>query len=179
MPKENGQPAGSCIYEGLVHHRRREPIEHSFSYPLFMMFLDLEELPHLFQDRWLWGYESRTAAVFRRADHFGDPNVPLAQSVRELVIEKTGSAPDGPIRLLAHLRYFGVCFNPISVYFCYDRTAQYVEHIVAEVSNTPWLERHCYVLSIPGDLRSQNKHTFQTQISSSSTMVPQITPEPS
>ena len=113
MPDATQQQSASCIYEGLVHHRRREPIEHSFRYPLFMMFLDLDELPRLFNNRWLWGYESRTAAVFRRSDHFGDPNVPLAQCVRELVTEKTGSAPGGPIRMLAHLRYFdhGVRFQ--------------------------------------------------------------------
>jgi len=48
--------------------------------------------------------------------------VPLASAVRELVAERTGVRPQGPIRLLTHLRYFGYCFNPVSFYYCFERT---------------------------------------------------------
>jgi len=62
---------------------------------------------------------------------------------------KYSSAPTGPIRILTHLRYFGYVFNPVSFYFCYDGAVGHVETIVAEITNTPWGERHCYVLG-PG-----------------------------
>ncbi|MCS6924286.1 MAG: DUF1365 domain-containing protein [Candidatus Binatia bacterium] len=136
----------SCIYRGYVRHRRFAPVSHTFTYSLFLMYLDLDELPTLFHGRWLWSTEGRTLAQFRRRDHFGDPRIPLADAVRALVAHHTGCRPAGPIRLLTHLRYFGYCFNPVSFYFCYDASDSRVETIVAEVTNTPWGERYCYVL---------------------------------
>jgi len=136
----------SALYTGWVSHHRRTPRQHAFRYPLFMVWLDLAELDQVFRGRWLWGVERRALASFRRADHMGDPGRPLDQCVRDLVARATGRWPPGPIRLLTHLRYFGYCFNPVSFYYCYDAAGAGVEAIVAEVNNTPWGERHCYVL---------------------------------
>ena len=58
--------------------------------------------------------------------------------------------PDGPIWLLTHLRTFGHCFNPVSFYYCFDRDGRRLQAIVAEVTNTPWGERHAYVLDGAG-----------------------------
>jgi DUF1365 family protein len=137
----------SCIYEGRVRHRRFTPVEHAFDYRLFMMYLDLDEAPELFSKRWFWAVGRRALAWLRREDHMGDPALPLADAVRDLVAERTGRRPEGPIRLLTHLRYFGYCFNPVSFYYCYDASGERLETIVAEVNNTPWGEQHCYVLS--------------------------------
>ena len=104
----------SCIYEGNVRHRRFRPRPNIFQYRLFFMYLDLQELPTLFSDHTLWSSQRPNFAYFRRRDHFGDPKVPIDQAVRDLVVEKTGRSPEGPIRLLTHLRYFGYCFNPAS-----------------------------------------------------------------
>jgi len=122
------------------------PVGHEFSYRMFMLYLDLGELPQVFERRWLWSARRPALAQFRREDHFGDPAVPLADSVRDLVANETGRRPGGPIRLLTHLRYFGHVFNPVSFYYCFDKHDSRVETIVAEVTNTPWGERHCYVL---------------------------------
>jgi DUF1365 family protein len=122
------------------------PVQHEFSYRMFMLYLDLAELPQLFSGRWLWSARRAALARFRREDHFGDPKVPLDDSVRELVARETGQRPAGPIRLLTHLRYFGHVFNPVSFYYCFDEDDRRVETIVAEVNNTPWGEQHCYVL---------------------------------
>jgi len=120
------------------------------------MFLDLAELPTLFDIHPLWSYERFNIACFRRRDHFGDPKIPLDQAVADLVEDRLGSRPDGPIRLLTHLRYFGHCFNPASFYYCYDSAAEEIETIIVEIHNTPWGERHCYVLSA-----KQNKHPLK------------------
>ncbi len=136
----------SCIYEGIVRHRRYRPRPNAFRYRLFFMFLDLHELPTLFDDHPLWSYEKSNLASFRRADHFGDPKIQLAQAVKDLVETRLGERPGGPIRLLTHLRYFGHCFNPASFYYCYDEADKEVDAIVVEIHNTPWHERHCYVL---------------------------------
>lgn len=136
----------SCIYEGHLRHRRFTPVENVFTYPLFMMYLDLDELPTLFHSRWLWSTERSALARFRREDHLGPADTSLPEAVRTLVAKKTGRRPSGPIRLLTHLSYFGYRFNPVSFYYCFDRHDQRVESIVAEVNNTPWGEQHCYVL---------------------------------
>jgi DUF1365 family protein len=151
----------SCIYRGSVRHRRFHPTPHAFSYSLFMMYLDLEELPSLFAGRWLWSSDHVALAQFRRTDHVGDPHVPLDATIRTLVEQRLGARPGGPIRLLTHLRYFGYCFNPVSFYFCYDATGRHVETIVAEITNTPWHERHCYVLGEDLNEAKGNKKRYR------------------
>ena len=140
----------SAIYEGQVRHRRFTPVENSFQYRLFLVYLDLAELDEVFRGRWLWSTRRFNIAYLRRRDHLGDPAVSIDQAVRDLVEERLGTRPTGPIRLLAHLRYWGHCFNPVSFYYCYAPDGERVETLVAEVHNTPWHERHCYVLG--GDL---------------------------
>lgn len=139
----------SAIYRGSLRHRRFAPRAHAFTYPLFLVYLDLAELDEVFRGRWLWSTRRATLARFDRKDHFGDPRVPLDTAVRDLVAGRTGRRPTGPIRLLTHLRYCGYCFNPVSFYYCFDPSGEKVEVVVAEVTNTPWGETHCYVLDEP------------------------------
>jgi DUF1365 family protein len=113
--------------------------------------VDLEELPALFDGRWLWSARRPAAAWFRRADHLGDPQRPLAESVRELVLERTGVRADGPVRLLTNLRYLGHCFKPVSFYYCFEEGGERLLATVAEVTNTPWGERHAYVLAVEAE----------------------------
>lgn len=136
----------SAIYSGWVRHRRYQPRANAFRYRMYLMYLDLDELDGVFQGSWLWSAQRCALAWFRRRDHFGDPDIDLATSVRDLVEQETGSRPEGPIRLLTHLRYFGLCINPVSFFYVFDAEDRRVETIVAEVHNTPWGERHCYVL---------------------------------
>jgi len=134
------------VYEGWVRHRREVPRPHEFQYRLYMMYLDLAEIPLLFRDRWLWSAERPNLASFRRTDHFGDPQVDLSEAVRGLLREELGRRHTGPICLLTHLRYFGYCMNPVSFYYCWQDGTGQLDAIVAEVHNTPWGETHCYVL---------------------------------
>jgi len=136
----------SAIYHGWLDHRRRVPKAHAFRRRLFMLYLDLAELDEVFRGRWLWSTERAALARFDRRDHFGDPAKPLDEAVRDLVAERTGRRPTGPVRLLTHLRYFGYVFNPVSLYYCFDAEGRGLDAVVAEVTNTPWGERHCYVL---------------------------------
>ena len=147
----------SGLYRGTIRHRRLAPVPHEFRYRLFMLYLDLAELPGVFDGRWLWSARRPALAWFRRADYLGDRDVPLDRAVRDLVFLRTGKRPTGAIRLLTHLRYFGYIQNPVSFYYCFDRSGA-VETIVAEVTNTPWGERHAYVLpAAPGGARHHLK----------------------
>src|SRR5512138_1997757 len=136
----------SALYRGWLEHRRMAPRRHAFRYPLFMVYLDLAELDRVFAGRWLWSTRRLALVRFDRRDYIGDPEQPLDDTVRELVQARTGMRPRGPIRLLTHLRTFGHVFNPVSFYYCFDADGRQVQAIVAEVTNTPWGERHCYVL---------------------------------
>lgn len=137
----------SALYPGWLSHRRHGPRHHAFRYGMFMVLLDLAELGDVFRGRWLWSTSRAALARFDRRDHFGDPAVPLDKAVRDLVERESGRRPAGPVQLLTHLRYFGYVFNPVSFYFCFDAPGGDVTAVVAEVTNTPWNERHCYVLA--------------------------------
>ena len=151
----------SALYEGSVRHRRLAPVGNEFRYPLFQVFLDLSELETVFKGRWFWSTKGPNIAWFRRKDHLGDPAHPLDRSVRDLVEVETGGRPAGAIRLLTHLRYFGYGMNPVSFYYCFDATDKRVETIVAEIHNTPWGERHCYVLTESANEGAAGKKLFR------------------
>ncbi|MDX1763906.1 MAG: DUF1365 domain-containing protein [bacterium] len=146
----------SCLYRGHLRHRRFVPVENDFKYGLFLVYIDLSELPDLFRGRWLWSVDRFNLAWFRRKDYLGDPSVSLDRAVRDRVAERVERRPAGPIRMLTHLRYFGYCFNPVTFYYCYDTAGDQVETIVAEIQNTPWGEKHAYVLD-ESDNRAEGK----------------------
>lgn len=137
----------SAAYEGWVRHRRFEPVEHEFRYPLFLMYLDLAELPGVLDPFPFFSARRRALARFRREDFMGDPARPLDECAREAVAAVTGARPAGPVRLLTGLRCFGHSFNPVSFYYCFDEDGQQVEAVVADVRNIPWGEQHPYVLA--------------------------------
>ena len=151
----------SCIYEGRVRHTRQKPVLHKFSYRLFMMYLDLDELPSLFSSRWFWSVNRPALARFRRKDHLGSESEPLQDAVRNLVERETGVRPTGPIRLLTNLSYFGYCFNPVSFYYCFEDDGETLHTIVAEVNNTPWGERDTYVLPESQNVGRNNIRRFR------------------
>jgi DUF1365 family protein len=138
----------SCLYTGRIRHRRFSPRSNEFSYRIFLAFIELAELPGLFDRYWLWSARRPAIGWFRRQDFHGDPRQPLDEAVRDTIERETGVRPRGPIRLLAHLRYFGYNFNPVSLYYVYDAAGQSVETVMAEITNTPWDERHAYVLQL-------------------------------
>lgn len=139
--------SASAVYEGWVRHRRFEPVEHSFRYRLFLMYLDLDELPGVLDPYPLFSARRPAPAHFRRCDYMGDPDRPLAECARGAVEAETGSRPTGPVRLLANLRCLGHVFNPVSLYYCFEEAGKRVDAVVADVNNIPWGERHPYVLA--------------------------------
>ena len=152
----------SCIYEGRVRHRRFQPADHRFSYGVFLMYLDLDELPSLVGRGGYLSARRFAPATFSRADHFGRSDQDLDTAVRDLVDAQAGFRPTGPIRLLTHLRHFGYYMAPLSLFYCFD-TRGAVTAVVAEVVNTPWRERHCYVLSDANRITTQSDRLqFQT-----------------
>ena len=121
----------SAFYEGTVQHRRFAVRQHTFRHRISMAYVDLDDVPALLGRR------------FRRGDHIGDPERPLRDVVREIA---GPGAPRGPVRLLTNLRTLGHCFNPVCFYYLFEEDGETVGAVVAEVTNTPWGDRHAYVL---------------------------------
>lgn len=143
----------TAVYVGRVSHTRLVPVVHSFSYPLFMCAIDLDEVEEL------WGsalssalWPLSTIIQFRSSDHYkngegGEGS--LAERTFSLIKERTNqhfSLQTHRIVLLTHLCYYGYCFNPVSFYYILKREDNKMDAIVTEVSNTPWNEMHVYVL---------------------------------
>jgi uncharacterized protein len=144
--RPTGADLRSAIYEGTVVHHRYEPVDHRFSYRITMAFIDLAEVEAVCSRHPLWSKEGPNAVSFRRRDYLGDPALPLDVSVRDLVEQRVGMRPDGPIAMLTQVRTWGWLFNPITIYYCFDRDGHSVAQTVVEVTNTPWHERVAYVL---------------------------------
>jgi len=135
----------SAIYRGRVTHARRGPGAHAFGYDLYMLYLDLDELPALLAAGGPLRGGRFGLLSFARQDYLaGAPS--LAESVRDRVERELGFRPTGPVRLLTHVRSLGYAFNPVSFYFCFAADGTSLEAVVAEITNTPWSERHAYVL---------------------------------
>jgi DUF1365 family protein len=134
----------SAIYHGTIRHRRAAPAT-EFTHRLSLAYVDLEELPSLLSGRLL--RRGPGTLRFRRRDYLEPHSLPLATAVRDRVQRLTGARPGGPIRMLTQLRSFGVCFNPVSFYYCMDERDDRLQAVLAEVTNTPWGDRQAYALA--------------------------------
>jgi DUF1365 family protein len=141
----------SAIYDGTVRHRRFTVRNREFTYPVGLLYLDLDELPTLLGGRLC--RRSPGLIRFRRKDFHRPEIADLASAIKDTVKQEAGITVEGPIRLLAQLRSFGVSFNPVSFYYCFDPSGRELVAVVAEVTNTPWRERHAYVLKPSTDGR--------------------------
>jgi uncharacterized protein len=135
----------SALYEGSVRHRRHGAVEHEFSTSVLMVLLDLDEVDDLTAAMPMWSSGGHTPVQFRRTDYFDGTDRPLGAGVAALVEERLGRRPEGRVRMLTQLRTWGWLFNPLTVYWC-DDAAGDLDAIVLEVTNTPWHERHWYVV---------------------------------
>ncbi len=135
----------AALYEGTVAHRRFGAGARAFTPRLFLAYLDVDALPASLDVVPLWSARRVAPIRFRRRDFLDGAARPLGDSVRDLVEERLGHRPTGPIFLLAHLRTLGWLFNPLAVYYCWSPEGDGLDAIVLEVTNTPWRERCWYV----------------------------------
>lgn len=172
----------SALYEGTISHRRPHDPSHGFRYQMAVPFLYLHELQTLSSLHPLAGLDPDHTGWprpirLRRRDFLAPTTVPLAAAVRAAVTAATdhaegpearppGDRPPGdrapgdrapaipgPVAMLGHLRTWGWLFNPLTLYYCFEPDGGDVEHLVLEVTNTPWHERTVYVVGPPGEHR--------------------------
>jgi DUF1365 family protein len=150
-PRGSDRPAApsalhTCLYRGTVRHRRRDRVAHAFAIRLHLLYLDLDEVERALPGRFGWSSRWPAWMRFRRADYFGDPRMPLADAVRDAVGAAVGTRPTGAVRMLTTLRALGVSFNPVTFYYCFDAAGE-LAAVLAQITNTPWGERHHYVVA--------------------------------
>ncbi|MFT4938407.1 MAG: DUF1365 family protein [Paraglaciecola sp.] len=137
----------SAIYKGTVHHSRYVPKKHAFSYKIFLLWLDLDEIPEVEKQVRGFSHSFWSPLRFKREDYLGDPKLPLKQSVLQKMSQLAGKSLDGQIFLLGQVRTFGLYFSPVNFYYLRHENGHF-SHLLAEVSNTPWDQRHCYLVDL-------------------------------
>ena len=113
----NIQPA---VYFGSLRHRRFFPVRHDFTYPIFMVSLDIDRIPEMMSISPFTGYNRRNLASFFDEDHFGNPRLSIRERLMHDARAHETELPRGKILLVTHLRYLGYTFNPVSFFYCYN-----------------------------------------------------------
>ncbi len=139
----------SCLYAGTVMHRRIKPHAHRLNYRVFWCLLDLDELPHLPSRLRFFSLKGFNLFGFRNADHGDGSDRPLRTQLEAHLATAGIDLGGGAIRLLCMPRLLGFVFNPISVYYCYDRRGA-LKTLVYEVHNT-FGQRHSYLIPVEDD----------------------------
>ncbi len=139
----------SALYTGRVLHHRFSPKTHRLVYRVFSLLLDLDELPALDRDLRFFSWNCRNLISFHNADHGPADGGDLKSYAHGLCLEAGAETGLGRVELLCYPRLWGYAFNPLSVYFCYDRDDR-VAAMIYEVRNT-FGQRHSYVLPRNGD----------------------------
>ncbi|MCM8535015.1 MAG: DUF1365 domain-containing protein [Lentisphaeraceae bacterium] len=149
----------SAIYTGKVRHRRFQPTPHSFKYRLYLNWLDLSEIPDLFNIPFILGSGKLPSLIsFNRKKYMSPDKGNLTEAVKDKIEEHLDFRPEGKVFILTTLQYLGFCFNPVSFYYAYDFENR-LQAVAAEITNTPWDERFTYCL----DLRNKHNHEFSKE----------------
>ncbi|ARQ76133.1 hypothetical protein B6D87_18740 [Pseudomonas fragi] len=143
----------SALYSGWIGHRRFAPKPHAFRYQIGLLYLDLDEQDAVLGLSPLAGKSRFAPFSFRETDYlkiFTATGMRLIDAVRQQVSSTLGYSPQGPICLLTQARSWGLSFNPVSFFYCYEADGK-LAAVLCEVTNTPWRERYHYVLPAKGD----------------------------
>ena len=136
----------NLVFKGQVRHRRFQPKYHEFSYKLFMFCFNIGLISSSFKNIKQISIEKFNLFSYRRKNYLSHPEIPLDQYARQLVMNKFHTYPQGKIYLITNLSCLGYCFNPVSLYFIFDANNQNLDYLILDVTNTPWGEKHSYVL---------------------------------
>jgi len=139
------------VYLGDVKHRRFAVKEHRFSYPLYMMWVDLNNLQQLNGVHKHLGTSGLKALKFNEADYFKNISdlyqLPIIERAHEQLAALGVNETFTHVYMLGQLRCFGVYFSPVNFYFFGNNDTRF-KYMIAEVSNTPWNERHYYLVPL-------------------------------
>lgn len=138
----------SCLYDGVVVHKRLVPRQHAFSYRVFTLCLDVDEIDRLDRKLRLFSRNRFNLLSFHDRDLGDGSQTPVGEKARRLLHEAGLDSCGARIELVCYPRVLGYVFNPLSVYFCREACGR-VGAVIYEVSNT-FGERKSYVIEAGG-----------------------------
>lgn len=153
----------SALYDGWIRHRRYSDKPHAFEYAHGLLYLDLDEIPAVFSSAWFTGHEKPGLVGWRRRHFLQPSHLPLRDAVNHHLLAHGMGPAEGPIRVLTSPTLLGLCFNPVSFYYCFDATGDRVTAILAEINNTPWDERHTYIVDATTSAHAGRADLFRTR----------------
>ena len=133
----------SCIYSGFVTHERLKPKRHFFKYKTFSLLIDLNEIENIEKKIKFFSYNKFNILSFYNLDHGFRDGSSLVDWVKKTLKKTKLNFNLGKIELLCYPRFFGYVFNPLSVFYCYDKKTK-LKAVLYEVKNT-FNEQHTYV----------------------------------
>ncbi len=139
----------SALYVGSVVHQRVRPVRHRLSYRVFSLLLDLDEVEDLGRRLRLFGYNRFAVYAFRDDDHGAGNGRPLRAWIESCLATAGIKISGGAVRILCYPRILGYVFNPLTVYYCYERDGR-LAALLYEVNNT-FGDRHTYVIPVATD----------------------------
>ena len=141
----------SSIYNGTVIHKRFKPKSHFFKYSVFSLLIDLADLEQLDKDIKFFSFNNFNLISFFERDHGDRDGSSLIEWVKRNLEENEINSEDIRIKLLCYPRIFGYVFNPLSVFFIYNKSEKLIS-ILYEVKNT-FGEQHTYIFKVQDDLK--------------------------
>ena len=148
------QGLASCIYFGRVVHRRTRPVAHRFTYSVWSLFVDLDELPVIAARIPIFSFNRANVFSFFERDHGPRDGSPLRPWIERHLFAAGIDTAGGPVRVLCFPRLFGYVFNPLSVWFCHHRSGQ-LAAVLLQVSNMSG-EWHNYLFGTDGTDRRRS-----------------------
>lgn len=143
----------SAFYVGTLTHLRLGPgPANRFTRKIALPLVFLDELGALERSSHLFSASRSAPLRFRREDFLSPKIDSLEEAVLTTLRNGGHGAPGARVAFLANLRTFGWLFNPLSLYYAFNHERN-VQSVIAEVENTPWHERHAYVVGPPGEHR--------------------------
>ena len=133
----------SCIYSGLTTHKRFKPKKHFFTYKTFSLLIDLKEIEDLEKKIKFFSYNKFNILSFYNIDHGPRDGSSLNKWTKKILSKAKINIVGGKIKLLCFPRFFGYVFNPLSIFYCYDKKSK-LKAVLYEVKNT-FNEQHTYV----------------------------------
>jgi len=133
----------SYIYTGSVIHKRFKPRIHSFNYKVFSLLIDLSEIDLLNKNLKIFSYNKFNIISFFNKDHGPRDGSSLKNWVVNNLKKNNIETNDIQIKILCYPRIFGYVFNPLSVFYVYDKNSDLIS-ILYEVKNT-FGEQHTYI----------------------------------
>lgn len=153
----------SAIYDGQIRHRRFAPRENKFTYQLHMLALDVDEVAFDGKNNLIaqgpFGYAWFYPMRFCEKDYVKGDLLPLRTRIENKVRALGHEHNVDKIIMLVQVRCFGFYFSPANFYFCYDNNGE-CDVMLAEVSNTPWNQRHYYLVNLQKSAEKITRKNF-------------------